>query len=101
MTANLRKGPTVKQTAATLGVSERAIYMARELMATGNQECIAAVNNGTMSLHGALKIAKPEKYDKRRAANLQSLKTAWRKASDKERDQFVKWVSDGWPEDAE
>lgn len=87
MTANLQTVLTVKQAATVMNVSERAVYMARELRACrpdlGNK-----VMAGEMSLLAALKIAKPEKYAKRKDGPAVLL-AAWNKATEGERAAFL------------
>jgi hypothetical protein len=87
-TANLQTGLTVKQAARALAVSERMVYMCRELLATGRDDLAAAVERGEMTILGALKIAKPLKYG-RRTDGLKRLLAAWQAASEDERNAFL------------
>jgi hypothetical protein len=84
MTANLQPGLTVKQAAQLMNVSERSIYKVRELQRTGRDDLCDAIMRGEMSIHAALKIAKPEKYD-RRPDTLKALRRAWNAATEDER----------------
>lgn len=87
--ANLQLGLTVAQAAKLMNVSERSVYMAKELLATGRDDLSAAVLSGTMSLLAALRIAKPEKYGPKRKDGLAVLRRAWATASENERDAFL------------
>ncbi len=79
-TANLQSGNksrlTVKQAAILMNVSERTIYMARELKRTGREDLVTAVEQGKMSLHAALKLARPKRYAKSKYAR-SALMSAW------------------------
>jgi len=71
--------------------NERSAYMSKELVATERQDLIDAVENAEISLKAALRIAKPEKYD-RKSVGLQSLILAWRMADENEREEFRKLI---------
>ena len=45
------KGLTVREAAQLMNVSERAVYMARAIRATGRTGLIEACERGEMSLH--------------------------------------------------
>ena len=53
---------TVHEIAVMTGKSERSIHMQRELAATGRQDLVDQVARRELSVLGALKLAKPEKY---------------------------------------
>jgi hypothetical protein len=86
-TANLQM--TTAQAAKQMNVSERLVYMSRELMATGREDLCQAVARGEMTTHAALKTAKPEKYDKPKPTSWDRLVRAWNSATDEDRDRFV------------
>lgn len=86
--ANLQTGLTVKQIAEKAGVSERMIYMARELCGTGREDLCDKVVAGELSLIAALKFVKPEKYDRRRSRT-DALVRAWNACTDDERAMFI------------
>ena len=90
-TANLQSGMTIKAAAELMNVSERQVYSARELIATGRQDLIGACERGEISLHAALKQAKPEKRNKP-VNGFNALCAAWRKASGPERSRFREWL---------
>jgi hypothetical protein len=56
----------------------------------GRSDLDAAVMAGTLSLHAALAIAKPEKYG--RKGTVDKLMKLWRVASWAERDDFLAWI---------
>jgi hypothetical protein len=90
-TANLQM--TVKDAARLMNVSERMVYMARELLATGCEDLCEGVQQGRMSLLAAVKAAKPEKYLKTRSEQpLSRLKSEWQKASEAQRATFLQWL---------
>ena len=90
--ANLQSGFSVKTAAKLMNVSERAVYMARELLAVDRPDLHHEVSARNMSILGALKIAKPEKYGKKPNA-LGALLRAWEAATPDERDKFLRKVS--------
>lgn len=61
MTANLQM--TTKTAAIAMNVSERMVYMAKELLDC-RPDLASMVESGEMTTLAALKVAKPEKYDK-------------------------------------
>jgi hypothetical protein len=73
-----------KEAARLMNVSVRTVAMASELRRTGQSDIIAMVEGGALTLHRALKIAKPNKYDKPRDTFL-TLARAWRNASPSDR----------------
>jgi hypothetical protein len=59
-----------------MNVSERGVYMARELVPTGREDLCAEVQASRLTTLGALKIAKPEKYGtKPQICGLKALQT--------------------------
>lgn len=90
--ANLHR-MTIRQAAQVMNVSERMVKMAIELMKTGRNDLFLAVEGGTMSMHRALKLAKPEKYDKPQD-RLKVFKSSWNRATEAERLLFLNWVND-------
>jgi hypothetical protein len=88
MTAALQAQFTVKQAARLMNISERMVYMARELVATGREDLLEQVEAGKLSTLGALKLAKPEKYDKPKD-RFTALVRAFNACDDDERDRFV------------
>lgn len=86
--ANLQRGLTTKQLALVFNVSERSIYMARELGATGRADLEERVMAGELSILGALKLAKPEKYD-RKPDRMATLVKAWNACTDDQRNMFA------------
>jgi hypothetical protein len=95
-TANLQHGMTVKDAARVMNVSVRSVYMARELLATNRSDLVAEIDAGRMTILGALKIAKPEKYSPKPKpdAGLKALRAAWERASASERDDFVVYLAE-------
>jgi hypothetical protein len=85
---------TIRQAAKSMNVSERSVKKAIELLKSGRSDLIAAVEAGSVSLHRALKLAKPEKYDKPRDG-LKALVLAWHKANEVERHLFLDRVTNG------
>jgi len=87
-TANLQS-LTVKQAARVMNVSERSVYDAGKLIATGRTDLIEKVERGEMRLNRALILAgvraKPKKGN--------TLLNAWRKASESERNEFIDFLS--------
>ena len=79
---------TVKQAAQLMNVSERQVYLARELVATGREDLVDSLMAGRMSLPAALRIAKPEKYDRRRN-RYHDLVRAWNSCTEDQRAAFV------------
>jgi hypothetical protein len=77
-----------KEAALLMNVSVRTVAMASELRRSGQSDLIAMVEGGTLSLHRALKIAKPNKYDKPRDTFL-TLARAWGEASPSDRRRFL------------
>jgi hypothetical protein len=90
MTANLQGGFTIKQAAAVMNVSERMVYMARELMQTGRADLCAAVESGKLTILAALKEAKPERYCAPDRA--ERLRRLWNSLSEAERADFIAWA---------
>jgi hypothetical protein len=76
-----------------MNVSERSVYSAMELLATGRDDLVQAVQAGTMSMNAALKAAKPETYGPRKRSALEQLKASWKVASEVERTEFLGWLS--------
>jgi hypothetical protein len=74
-----------------MNVSERGIYMARELVATGREDLCQSVERGEITVLAALKIAKPEKYT-RQQSRLEHLKRQWSAASLDEQVAFMDWI---------
>jgi hypothetical protein len=89
-TAFMQKRPrmTVKQAAQLMNVSERQVYLAKELVATGREDLVDTIMAGRMSLPAALKIAKPAKYDRRRN-RYHDLVKAWNACSEDQRAAFA------------
>ena len=56
-TAHLQQRVTVRAAALLMNVSERSVYMARELQATGRNDICAEVDAGRLTIAGALKLA--------------------------------------------
>jgi hypothetical protein len=87
---------TVKQAAALMNVSERSVYRAREVLATGRDDLFAKVLAGELSVLAALKIAKPEKYDRASIDpdkdRYAALVKAWNACTDDQRAAFVTQV---------
>ena len=88
VTAKLQSRPTIKQIAIAAGVSERTLYMAIELIRTGREDLQMACLAGDMSLHAALKTAKPAKYSSE-ADRLAALRKAWLACSSDEAAAFL------------
>ena len=96
-TANLQSPAdrvTIKQAAKEFQVSERMVYMARELMATGQSDLIAKVDSGALTLHGALKLALPQKYGSGRNYrpgddHYDALIRAWNACDEREQSRFI------------
>ena len=86
--ANLQSGFTVAQAARLMNVSERSVYSARKLLASGRDDLVAEVEAGRMSLHAALNLARPSKYDERKDG-LKALRRSWQQATDGERASFL------------
>ena len=94
MTANLHR-ITVRQAAQIMNVSERTVFMARELMACARPDLARAVENGRLSLHAALAAVKPSKYGKK-PDRLTVLLKAWEAANKAEKSAFLaKVLEDG------
>ena len=83
---------TIRQAAEVMNVSERVVKMAGELIRTGRNDLISSVEAGTITVHRALKLAKPEKYDKP-PDGLKFLKSVWGRASEVDRRLFLVWVN--------
>jgi hypothetical protein len=79
---------TVRLAARALNISERLVYMGRELLNTGRDDLVRDVEGGRLSLHGALALAKPAKYGQARGSAGRLL-GAWRRASDADRAAFL------------
>ena len=90
-TAHVQSHITVKQFAEILNVSERGIYNARELVRTGRADLIDRVWAGEMSVRGALKLAKPEKYTPKPVGEVRydALVKAWNACTEDQRAAFV------------
>ena len=88
MTATLRPRLTIEQAAKLMNVSERSVYLARELIRTGREDLCAKVEAGQLKILDALRLAKPEKYVKRRD-RLRELRNVWRLATSEERAAFL------------
>jgi hypothetical protein len=90
-TAHVQSRITVKQAAQILNVSERGVYNACELMQTGRADLIDRVWAGEMSVRGALKLAKPEKYAPKPVSEVRydALVTAWNACTEDQRAVFV------------
>jgi hypothetical protein len=88
MTAALQTRVTFAKAAKMMNVPERAVYLALELQRSGRADLVSAVERGEIKLHAALKIAKPEKYGKRRD-RLRELVNVWSLATDAERAAFL------------
>lgn len=56
---------TVKEAARMMGVSERSVYLVRELQHCSRPDLCERVKAGDLTILQALRIAKPEKYAKR------------------------------------
>lgn len=56
---------SVKQAAQMMNVSERSVYMARELQRCGRPDLCSRAKAGELTILEALRIAKPDKYAKR------------------------------------
>ena len=82
---------TIEHAAQLMNVKVRGVYMAKELLRTGRAEPIRAAEVGKISLLGALKLAKPDKYAKTRNGE-KGLRDAWAKATDEERAAFTAWL---------
>jgi hypothetical protein len=85
---------TMKQAAAVMNVSERSVYRAKELIATGREDLADEIMAGRLTLLGALKIAKPEKYGAGRnyqpgADKYAALVKAWNNCDEDERARFI------------
>jgi hypothetical protein len=83
----LQKGPTIKQLAKQVGVSERQVYMAKvvhRLRPDLADKCLA----GEMRINAAYKIAMG-KQATAKATSWESLMRAWEGATDDDRDRFV------------
>jgi hypothetical protein len=74
-----------------MNVSERMIYMCKELAAIGRDDLVAEVEAGRLTVLAALKIAKPEKYT-RQQSKLQHLKRQWSAATLDEQVAFMDWI---------
>ncbi|MHC2273540.1 uncharacterized protein YccT (UPF0319 family) [Bradyrhizobium diazoefficiens] len=92
MTADLQTGPTVAQAARLMNVSERLVYMVGELRATGRYDLLQAVERGDMSVLGALKLAKPEKYARPKKVTMRQLQTAYLAADERTKLEFLAWA---------
>lgn len=84
---------TVRDAARLMNVSERAVYMVGELQRAGRDDLIREVEAGRMSILGALKIAKPERYGPKQDANPSALRRAWQSSSESDRIAFLNWVA--------
>lgn len=91
-TANLQTKLTVAQAAKVMNVSERSVYMVGELMATGRQDLLQAVERGDISILGALKLAKPDKYAKPKRVSLRQLQKHYLGADERTKQQFLIWA---------
>lgn len=87
MTANLQ---TVKQMAASAGVSERMIYDTIKLVRTGREDLLARCKAGELTINKALTLAGLRKKPGAEA----KLKAVWLSASESERADFVEWVNE-------
>ena len=87
MTANLR--PTVKQMAASAGVSERMIYDFLKLHRFGDVDLNRRVTAGELSINKALTLAGLRK----KSGATPKLTGAWLSANASERDEFLDWVT--------
>lgn len=56
---------SVKQAAQMMRVSERMVYMARELQRCSRPDLMARCRAGELTIREALRIAKPDRYAKR------------------------------------
>jgi hypothetical protein len=90
-TAQVQARITVKQAAAIMNISERGVYNARELMRTGRADLIDRVWAGKLSVRGALKLAKPEKYASKTEGEVRwdALVKAWNAVTEDQRAAFV------------
>ena len=92
-TANLQPSHlTTKQIANVFNVSERMIYMARELRRTGRDDLGAECMAGRLTILGALKIAKPEKYAKQ-PDPLEALVAAWCRCDPQSQTAFLQAIN--------
>lgn len=57
--ANLQSGLSVKTAAKLMAVSERLVYMARELIRAGRTNLVSAVERDDLTIHAACQLAKP------------------------------------------
>ena len=85
---------TVRDCARIMNVSERSVYRARELIRTGRADLEAEVMAGKLSLLGALKAAKPEKYGHERNMRpgddrYDALVRTWNACDDDGRARFI------------
>ncbi|MBB3018610.1 lipopolysaccharide biosynthesis protein [Microvirga lupini] len=95
--ANLQcHGLTVREAAKIMNVSERSVYSAMKIhrlaKAQGRQDIIHAVEQGRMSINGALKqlTATNPKQDR-----LAAICRAWKQASEQERLDFLCMIECG------
>jgi hypothetical protein len=75
-------------------VSERSVYMAKELVATGREDLADKVHLGKLSLLGALKLALPHKYGSGRNYRpgddrYDALIRAWNACDEREKSRFI------------
>jgi hypothetical protein len=83
MTANMQT-ITVRAAAQLMNVSERSVHKARELMICDRPDLVRTVEESRLTIHVALKIAKPEKHAKPRGGLAALKDSRWRdlKATD-------------------
>jgi transposase-like protein len=89
VTANLQGWVTVREAARLMNVSERSIYMARQLLRSGRGDLVQAAERGEISLHAALQVIAP----KRPKDGLAPLIRAWNSATETERLVFLLQIS--------
>ena len=85
---------TVRQAAAVMNVSERSVYRAKELIATGREDLADEIMAGRLTILAALKIAKPEKYGAGRNYRTgddryDALVKTWNACDEDERARFI------------
>jgi hypothetical protein len=76
----------VREAAERFNISERTVWKSVELLTSGREDLIREVDAGRMTLHRAMKIAKPERYDRQKP---NPIAAAYLKAGLEEREDFI------------
>lgn len=89
-TAKLKR-MSVAQVAALSNISERRLYMNRQLARTGRSDLVADVTAGRISTLAALKIALPEKYG-RKPSTLEDMIKLWSRSNVHDKVAITGWI---------